>query len=404
MPSFSSGANTPRSNVPGNNPSVRVMLVDDSAVIRGLIKRMLDPEPDIEVVASVSNGELAVKRMEAGGIDVIILDIEMPIMDGLTALPKLVAIDRKVKIIMASTLTLENAEISIEAMKMGAADYVPKPTSTSKIGGASEFRDGLVSKIKALGGVLYRSPIAKPSAPAPAPAPAPSPARVPAPATGKPEAKPAMSKLAVAAGKIELRPSPAHFPPEIVAIGSSTGGPQALFEVLKNISPSVQVPILITQHMPPTFTTILAKHISTSVGRECTEGVDGEIIKAGHIYLAPGDFHMVVETQGINKIIRLNQNPPENFCRPAADPMFRSISSAYKGRILTVVLTGMGSDGSKGAQVIADGGGTVVAQDENTSVVWGMPSAAAALGICSAILPLQDVASYINQFVAKGRA
>lgn len=390
LPSSPSGASTSQSITTGTGDAVRVMLVDDSAIIRGLIKRMLDPEPDIEVVASASNGELAVKQLQSGGIDVIILDIEMPVMDGMTALPKLIAIDPKVKIIMASTLTLGNAEISIKAMRMGAADYVPKPTSTSKIGGASEFRDGIVSKIKALGGARFRAPINRLS-------------QRPQSAV-KTEKAPTISKLAAAAGNIELRPSPARFPPEIVAIGSSTGGPNALFEVLKNISPAVQVPILITQHMPPSFTTILAKHITSTVGRECTEGVDGEVIKAGHIYLAPGDFHMVVESKGISKVIRLNQDPPENFCRPAVDPMFRSISAAYGGRILSVVLTGMGSDGSRGAQVIADGGGTVVAQDEQSSVVWGMPSATAGLGICSAILPLDDVATFINNFAVKGRA
>ncbi len=371
---------------------IRVMLVDDSAVIRGLIKRMIDPEPDIEVVASVGNGEIAVKRLGDGGIDVIVLDIEMPVMDGLTALPKLLAIDPKVKVVMASTLTLENAEISIEAMKMGAADYVPKPTSTTQIGGASEFRDSVIAKIKALGSSrLYASRRTAVTGTTAAKAPAPS---------GKPD----VSKLAAAAGEIKLRKSPSGFPPDVLAIGSSTGGPQALFEVLKSVSPSVKVPIFITQHMPASFTTILAKHLASSVGRPCAEGVDGEIVKPGHIYLAPGDYHMVVEASGTNKVIRLNQDPPENFCRPAVDPMFRSISSAYGGRILSVVLTGMGSDGSRGAKVIADGGGTVITQDEKTSVVWGMPSATAALGICSAVLPLKEVAAYINKFVVKGAA
>lgn len=390
LPSSANALHTTRTNLAGSGPVVRVMLVDDSAVIRGLIKRMLDPEPDIEVVASVSNGELAVKRLEAGGIDVIVLDIEMPVMDGLTALPKLIAIDPKIKIIMASTLTLENAEISIEAMKMGAADYVPKPTSTAQIGGASEFRDGIIGKIKALGKSSLRT-AAAPRAGA-------------APDALKAGKESPSSRLAIVAGNIQLRPSPARFPPEVVAIGSSTGGPQALFEVLKNITASVQVPILITQHMPPSFTAILAKHITNAVGRECKEGVDGEVIKPGRIYLAPGDYHMTVESQGLNKVVRLDQNPPENFCRPAVDPMFRSIAKTYGGRVLSVVLTGMGSDGSRGAQQIADGGGTVIAQDEKSCVVWGMPGATAALGICSALLPLDQIASFINNFVTKGRA
>lgn len=390
IPSSSTGTNSVSPASPGAGSEIRVMLVDDSAVIRGLIKRMIDGEDGIEVVASVSNGELAVKRLQSGGIDVIILDIEMPVMDGLTALPKLVELDRKVKVIMASTLTLQNAEISIQAMKLGAADYVPKPTSTAQIGGASDFRDDLLAKVKALGGArLRQSPGLRPSV-----------AGKGAPGThaGAP------SRLASAAGPIQLKTSPTRVPPEVITIGSSTGGPQALFDVLKHISSSVQIPILITQHMPPSFTAILAKHISTAANRECTEAVDGEVVKSGHIYLAPGDYHMTVETEGVNKVIRLNQNPPENFCRPAVDPMLRSVASVYGNRVLTVILTGMGSDGSRGAQVISDSGGTVIAQDENTSVVWGMPSAAAALGICSAVLPLNDVAPYINKFAVKGGA
>ena len=367
--------------------SIRVMIVDDSLVIRGLIKRMLETESDIDVVASVGNGQLAVDRMKAGGIDVIVLDIEMPVMDGLTALPLLMEVDPKVKILMASTLTLANAEISIEAMKMGAADYVPKPTSTIKIGGPSDFRKDIVAKIKALGGprlpaLKQRDNVSDTST----------------------ASRPGTSKVAQAAGVIQLRPSPAMAPPEIIAIGSSTGGPRALFEVLENISPDVKAPIIITQHMPPSFTAILARNINSTVGRACSEGVDGEVLENGNIYLAPGDFHMTVEAEGTKKVIRLNQDPPESYCRPAVDPMLRSIAKSFGTRVLTVVLTGMGADGSLGAKVVADAGGTVIAQDEKTSVVWGMPSAAAAMGVCSAVLPIQEIASYINNSVIKGRA
>ncbi len=387
IPTSSRGALGDGANTSDAGTNIRVMLVDDSAVIRGLIKRMIDSEPDIDVVASVSNGELAVKRLESGGVDVIVLDIEMPVMDGLTALPKLLAIKPDVKIIMASTLTLQNAEISIEAMRKGAADYVPKPTSTSEIGGASEFRDGIIAKIKALGAARLRGRRHQTGQ-----------------AVGAPVSSPGKSKLATAAGNYQLKPSPARVPPQIIAIGSSTGGPQALFGVLKNLSATVKTPILLTQHMPPAFTTILAKHISSTVDRVCTEAVDGQVIEPGHIYLAPGDYHMTVEAKGVNKVLRLNQNPPENFCRPAVDPMFRSVAEVYGGRVLSVVLTGMGSDGSRGAKVVADAGGTVIVQDEKTSVVWGMPSATAALNICSAILPLNEISGYINNFAIKGKA
>jgi len=190
--------------------------------------------------------------------------------------------------------------------------------------------------------------------------------------------------------------------PEIVAIGSSTGGPQALFEVLKHLRPDMRLPIVVTQHMPPKFTTILAQHMAQSSGRQCAEGRDGEPIQPGRIYLAPGDFHMVVEARGANKVIRLNQNPPENFCRPAVDPMFRSLAAAYGDRILAVILTGMGADGCKGAGDIINAGGTLIAQDEASSVVWGMPGAVATAGLCTDVLPLNKVAGYINDFVAKG--
>jgi two-component system chemotaxis response regulator CheB len=190
----------------------------------------------------------------------------------------------------------------------------------------------------------------------------------------------------------------------VIAIGSSTGGPQALFTVLGALPSSLQLPILITQHMPPTFTTILAQHLSRVANRPAAEAVDGEAIKPGHIYLAPGDFHMRVEASGTDRVLRLSKDPPENFCRPAVDPMLRSIAQAYGPAVLTVILTGMGSDGAKGGQTIVAAGGTVLAQDEPTSVVWGMPGAAAAAGICSAILSLSDIAPNIVRLAGGGRA
>lgn len=356
------------------------MLVDDSAVIRGLISRMITPESDMEVAASVQDGQRAIETLTKDpSIDVIVLDIEMPVMDGLTALPKLIAVKPNVKIIMASTLTLENAEISMRAMKLGAVDYVPKPTSTREISGAGEFQRDLLAKIRAVTGHV-------------------------APAAGAaPAARAEPAKKSLYTGAVTLKPAAStHRRPEVIVIGSSTGGPQALFEVTRGISAAVKQPILITQHMPPKFTTILAQHIESAAGRPCAEGKDGEAVHPGRIYLAPGDFHMTVEARSTGKVIRLDQNPPENFCRPAVDPMFRSVAAAYGPRVLAVVLTGMGSDGSRGGKVLADAGATVIAQDEASSVVWGMPGAAATSGICTAVVPLKSVAGYINDFVAKG--
>lgn len=370
------------------NDPIRVMLVDDSAVVRGLVTRILEAEPGIHIAASVGNGQMAISALERGDIDVIILDIEMPIMDGMTALPKLLQVDPGVKIIMQSTLTLKGADISMRAMEMGAADYIPKPTATKDLAGGAEFKAELVGKIKALGQARRRDP-----------------KRPQRPGGALPAARPITNPVAKVqihpAGPPQLRTHPAEIP-EIIAIGSSTGGPQALFALLGVMrAGTVPQPIVITQHMPATFTTILGEHISRVSGWEAREGQDGEVIRGGRVYIAPGDFHMVIETRGTDKVLRLNKNPPENFCRPAVDPMLRSIAAAYGKRVLSCILTGMGSDGLKGGQAVVASGGTVIAQDEATSVVWGMPGAVASAGICSAVLPLPEIAPWIIKLAAR---
>ena len=358
--------------------AVRVMVVDDSAVIRGLITRMLESSGDISVVSSMPNGEQALKALGKHEIDVIVLDIEMPVMDGLTALPKLLEMKPDVKIIMASTLTVKNAEISMRALQAGASDYVPKPTSSKEISGGVDFKRELVEKVRSLGHARKgRSVRAVPGVPAAA-----------------------VEKKSLYPGAVTLR-EPGKFPPGVLAIGSSTGGPQALFVVLKGLK-DLGIPIIITQHMPATFTAILAEHISRTAGIPCCEGKDGDVLKPNQIYLAPGGKHMLVEAKGAQVVVKLDDGPQENFCKPAVDPMLRSVATAYGPRVLTCILTGMGSDGSKGGKFIADAGGTVIAQDEATSTVWGMPGAAAHSGICSAILPLTDIAPYITKFIKQG--
>ncbi len=380
---MSNGADATKTAASGPSP-VRVMVVDDSAVIRGLITRALETDSGIQVVATVGNGQLAVSQMSRSDVDVIVLDIEMPVMDGLTALPELLKAAPDVKIIMASTLTQRNAQVSIEALQKGASDYIPKPSSTGEIHGSADFKRELIEKVKVLGKTRRDR-------------------RDRNKAAGVPEAKPAPAARAAAGGRtsllspvspVVLRPFGRSIP-QIVGIGSSTGGPQALFTVLGNLPASFKLPIVITQHMPATFTTILAEHIARVAKRPSAEGRDGEPIEPGKIYLAPGDNHMIVESQGAQKVIRLNKNPPENFCRPAVDPMFRSLAAVYGANVLGVVLTGMGSDGAKGGRVLTDAGATVIAQDEASSVVWGMPGAAAQAGICSALLPIDKVAGEI---------
>lgn len=351
----------------------RVLLVDDSAIIRGLIARILEAEPDFVVAATAGNGAQAIQALQRHSIDVVILDIEMPVMDGLTALPRLLEIDPGVKVIVASTLTQRNAQISLKAMQAGAADYIPKPSSAGGLQKGSDFRDELLRKARALSRA-HR---------------------------GMSPSADSTSAAAAAGGTTRAAPVLRRQIPrqaDVIAIGSSTGGPQALLELLRNFDPTNRLPILITQHMPPTFTAILAEHVAKASGRLCREAIDGETVDKGKIYVAPGNWHMKVQNQAQGKVIRLNQDPPENFCRPSVDPMLRSLAEAYDGRCLVVMLTGMGQDGLKGSEAMVAAGGTVIAQDEASSVVWGMPGAVTNAGLCSAVLPLSRIASYVSDF------
>ncbi len=352
--------------------TVRVMVVDDAVVVRGLVSRWLGEVPGIEVVASHRNGQLAVDDVADSAPDVIVLDIEMPELDGMSALPLLLERRPGVKIIMCSTLTQKNAEISLQALAQGAADYVPKPESNSGVTTSKDFRRDVTDKVLALGGL---------------------------PAIG---ASPAARDLpaAVPQGDISLRAF-SSVRPRILLIGSSTGGPQALLEVVPALKAAIAgVPTVITQHMPPTFTGILAGHLAKATGAPCAEARDGEPLLAGSIHVAPGGLHLtIVEADG-RAIARLDDGPPVNFCKPAVDPMFESAARVFGAATLGVVLTGMGQDGRDGARAIADRGGSVIAQDEATSVVWGMPGAAAKAGVCAAVLPLGDIAPIVARTIS----
>ncbi|MFA5122296.1 chemotaxis response regulator protein-glutamate methylesterase [Zavarzinia sp.] len=381
----------PTGDRPADDGPLRVMLVDDSAVIRGMVGRWLEAEPDIEVVATAANGALAVRQVARANPEVVILDIEMPEMDGLTALPEILKQVRGVRVLMSSTLTRAGAEVSMKALTLGAADYLTKPSSTREAGTVDAFRAELVAKVRALGQAARRRNrlIGRPAvSAAPAPAPAFGIAKRPPP--------PAPAAPAVVA----LR-APGTVRPQVIAIGSSTGGPQALAAVLGTMAQRVEQPILITQHMPATFTAILAEHLARSSGVPAAEGVDGEAIQGRRIYVAPGNRHMLVDRSGNQRVIRLTDDPPENFCRPSVDPMLRSIAAAYGPAVLTVILTGMGQDGLVGGRAIVAAGGTVLAQDEASSVVWGMPGAVATAGICAAVLPLGEIGAAVER-MARG--
>src|SRR6201747_1289475 len=369
---------------------LRVMVVDDSVVIRGLIGRWIEAEPDMVVAASLRTGLDAVNQVERVNPDVAVLDIEMPDLDGIAALPQLLAKKRDLIIIMASTLTRRNAEISFKALSLGASDYIPKPESTREQAAAETFRHDLIQKIRHLGAKVRR-PVAAAASPPLAPA---LDRRVPN--------RPALAPLA---HPQLLRRAFSTHPPRALLIGASTGGPQALMALVSGIGPVIdRFPVLITQHMPPTFTTILAEHLARASHRPAHEGVDGELVRPGRIYLAPGGRHMRVVRQGANAAIALDDGPPVNFCKPAVDPLFASAIEIWQGGILAVVLTGMGSDGMRGGKEIVAAGGSVIAQDEATSVVWGMPGAATHAGICAAVLPLGLIAPKLIQLFAGVRS
>jgi two-component system chemotaxis response regulator CheB len=350
------------------------MVVDDSAIVRGLFTRVLEAEPGISVIASAGDGAMAVRMLEREDPDVILLDIEMPNMDGLTALPKIKELKPDVVVIMASTLTKRNAEISMRALSLGADDYVAKPSSREELRSAEDFKRELVERVKAL---AHRKR-----------------GRLPRRA-----ATPVSREIFAAKKTIELRTS-GSARPEILAIGSSTGGPKALADCLGPITAAVSLPIIITQHMPPTFTEILAKHLGDITGWPSAEGQDGELIKPRQIYVAPGGHHMLVARKGPHRVIRISDAEAENFCRPSVDPMLRSMAEVFGSNVLVLILTGMGSDGKAGCEKIVQCGGTVIAQDEETSVVWGMPGAVAVTGLCSAVLPINEIPGRVSRLAA----
>jgi two-component system chemotaxis response regulator CheB len=364
------------------------MVVDDSVVIRGLISRWITAETDMVVAASLRTGLDAVNQIERVDPDVAVLDIEMPELDGISALPLLLAKKRNLIIIMASTLTRRNAEISFRALALGASDYIPKPESTREATAAATFHHDLIQKIRSLGAKVRRP--ATVSSPPLAFAPD-------RPREPLPRPQPAPVQL--------LQRGFSTQAPRALLIGSSTGGPQALMALVTEIGPVIdRFPVLITQHMPPTFTTILAEHLARSSHRPAHEAVDGEIVKPGRIYLAPGGRHMRVVRHGTDVAIALDDGPPVNFCKPAVDPLFNSAIDVWQAGVLAVVLTGMGSDGMRGGKEVVAAGGSVIAQDEASSVVWGMPGAAAHAGICAAVLPLNQIAPKLVRLFSGDRS
>ncbi len=342
--------------------AVRVLVVDDSPTVRSLLSKTLSEDPAIEVVAVAENGRAGVDALRQQLPDIVVLDVEMPVMDGITALREIRKLHPRLPVIMFSSLTEKTARATLDALMAGANDYVTKPT-----GGPHEvtarIRHDLTDRIKAL---VSRS---RPSQDSRSVSQSPSPPL------------PRQRRITSVRG---------------VAIGVSTGGPTALAEFLPHLAPAAKVPILIVQHMPAFFTAQLAERLTKVTGARVREATHGELLEPGCLLLAPGDQHMEVIPEGAFGRIRLTQTAPENSCRPAADVLFRTAAAVWGSGTLGVVLTGMGKDGLAGSRAIVEAGGSVLAQDEFTSVVWGMPGEVARAGLAEAVLPLAQLAAEVG--------
>ena len=354
-------------------PPIRVLIVDDSTVIRKVLGEGLAPDSSLEVVGTAANGRIALSKIPQVHPDIITLDVEMPLMNGLETLVEIRKNYPKLPVIMFSTLTERGASTTLDALAMGASDYVTKPSNTGSLDVTlHQIREQLIPKIKALCPSRSEIPLV------------PRPAASSLHAAGLPSAR-ELSRV------------------DLVAIGTSTGGPNALAELLPSIPRDFPVPIVIVQHMPPLFTRLLAARLNDRSALTIQEAQAGQTVNPGEAWIAPGDFHMTVERRGTSTRLALNQDPPENSCRPAVDPMFRSVAKAFGPNALAVVLTGMGYDGVNGAQHIREKGGQVFVQDEASSVVWGMPGQVAAAGFADSTYPLGSMAHEIGRRVAVKR-
>ena len=359
--------------------SIRVLIVDDSAVIRGLITKSLEQEPDIVVAGTAMNGERALSWMESNPVDAVILDVEMPVMDGLTALQKIQIDFPDVQVIMASGLTSKGAETTVKALSLGAVGCVAKPQTGSAAESIRVLSHELVMMIKAVCSKKTASTSLSQN-------------KVRNHTNNQiQQSRPDSSGNRLFSKNIKFFKQP-----EVLVIGTSTGGPKALAELLPQIPVDLPIPILIVQHMPSGFTEILASHIQKDSGRKTVEAKHNEPLESHMTYVAPGGSHLLIGEKDGQKVTLISQDPPEHFCRPSVNPLFRSAAAHFGNSTLAVMLTGMGEDGIEGTHEIASAGGTIFAQDEATSVVWGMPAAVVAAGLADKVLPLSQIAAEIK--------
>jgi two-component system chemotaxis response regulator CheB len=349
---------------------IRILVVDDSVVIRKLLSDTLSADSELEVVGSAGDGRIALAKIAQLHPDLITLDIEMPVMNGLQTLVELRKLYPKLPVVMFSTLTERGAGATLDALSLGASDYAAKPGNSGSVAASiASIQAELIPKIKALCASPVRERITLPPP--------------------KPLAN--------------IR-RPTHRRIEIVAIGTSTGGPNALAEVLPRLPKSFPVPVVVAQHMPPIFTRLLAERLSAHSAISIREGSEGIVLNPGEAWIAPGNFHMTVKQVAIGSRLQLNQNPPENSCRPSVDVLFRSVAEVYGASVLGVVMTGMGADGVLGARRIRERGGEVIIQDEASSIVWGMPGLVHAAGQADAVYPLDQLGQEITRRVRESRS
>jgi two-component system, chemotaxis family, protein-glutamate methylesterase/glutaminase len=356
-------------------PPIQIMIVDDSLVVRKVLTDVLSGDPDLKIAGWASNGRLALAKLQTLRPDIILLDIEMPEMNGLETIPGIRKILPRTPIVMFSTLTEKGAEATLDALALGASDYLTKPSNQNMAATSEAIRRDLIPKIKALCHFPASTPPGAHEA-------ASTPAR---------ELRP----------EIRFHVRPARLSPlKIVAIGVSTGGPDALAKLLPSFPANFPLPVVIAQHMPPIFTELLARRLSSKSALPVREGQPGEILGPGCIWIAPGDFHMIVQHEEHAFVLRTHQGPRENFCRPSVDVLFRSVADVYRASALGVILTGMGQDGLKGCEALSAAGASIIVQDEATSVVWGMPGFVARAGLAEKVLPIGEIGGEISRRVA----
>lgn len=361
------------------SPPLKVMIVDDSVVVRGLLRNIIQAETDMTIVATCPDGESALHNYKTHLPDIVLLDIEMPVMDGLSALKQMMTFSPPARVIMCSSLTQKGAAATVEALKAGAVDCLSKPTSSS-IDRGEDFSRELIRKLRSIG--RRHGDAVSASVPAAADAP-----------------------VSAAADNFTLRPFPATWPrafPLALAIGSSTGGPRALSEFLSGLDKNILLPIFITQHIPAGFGSYLAESLQKSTGFPVHEAAENMIVEPGHVYVAPGQMHMGLKP-GVPRRIALIDTPPVNFCKPSIDVMLDSLTEAYGGYILSIFLTGMGADGHPASRrmILQGQGNILLAQDKESSIIWGIPGAVAKDNLCHAVLPVPALAELTNKLIRR---